>query len=215
MTEKGLITASDGQHRCWWCGEDDELYRNYHDTEWGFPVTDDIRLFEKICLEGFQAGLSWITILRKRENFRAAFAGFDFHKVAYFNEEDVERLVQDAGIIRHRGKIEATINNAKRAIELQKEFGSLAAYFWHYEPSSEQRPDHLDYDTLSQIAQTDLSKQMSKDLKKRGWKFVGPTTCYAFMQAMGLVNDHLDGCFKRKEALNARAKLKKPQLKQS
>lgn len=215
MTEKGFITASDGQHRCWWCGEDDELYRNYHDTEWGFPVTDDIRLFEKICLEGFQAGLSWITILRKRENFRAAFAGFDFHKVARFAEEDVERLVQDAGIIRHRGKIEATINNAKRAIELQKEFGSLAAYFWHFEPTMEQRPDQLDYETLSQIAQTDLSKQMSKDLKKRGWKFVGPTTCYAFMQAMGLVNDHLEGCFKRDAVLEARAKLKKPQLKQS
>ncbi len=215
MQIQGLITATDGNCRCWWCGEDDELYRNYHDTEWGFPVTDDIRLFEKICLEGFQAGLSWITILRKRENFRAAFAGFDFHKVAHFTEEDVERLVQDAGIIRHRGKIEATINNAKRAIELQKEFGSLAAYFWHFEPTADQRPDQLNYETLSQIGQTDLSKQMSKDLKKRGWKFVGPTTCYAFMQAMGLVNDHLDGCFKREEVLNARAKLKKPQFKQS
>ncbi len=215
MINTGLITDFQGVKRCWWCGEDDELYRNYHDTEWGFPVTDDIRLFEKICLEGFQSGLSWITILRKRENFRAAFAGFDFHKVAHFTEEDVERLVQDAGIIRHRGKIEATINNAKRAIELQKEFGSLAAYFWHFEPTADQRPDQLNYETLSQIGQTDLSKQMSKDLKKRGWKFVGPTTCYAFMQAMGLVNDHLDGCFKREEVLNARAKLKKPQLKQS
>lgn len=211
----GLKTDQKGQCRCWWCGEDDELYRNYHDTEWGFPVTDDIRLFEKICLEGFQSGLSWITILRKRENFRVAFAGFDFHKVARFTEDDVERLVQDAGIIRHRGKIEATINNAKRAIELQMEFGSLAAYFWHFEPTADQRPDQLNYETLSQIGQTDLSKQMSKDLKKRGWKFVGPTTCYAFMQAMGLVNDHLDGCFKREEVLNARAKLKKPQLKQS
>lgn len=215
MERSGLINGQDGSCRCWWCGEDDELYRNYHDTEWGFPVTDDIRLFEKICLEGFQSGLSWITILRKRENFRVAFAGFDFHKVACFTEDDVERLVQDAGIIRHRGKIEATINNAKRAIELQKEFGSLAAYFWHFEPTADQRPDQLNYETLSQIGQTDLSKQMSKDLKKRGWKFVGPTTCYAFMQAMGLVNDHLDGCFKREEVLNARAKLKKPQLKQS
>ena len=210
MQKKGLIEAADGNCRCWWCGEDDELYRNYHDTEWGFPVTDDIRLFEKICLEGFQSGLSWITILRKRENFRTAFADFDFHKVARFTEEDVERLVQDAGIIRHRGKIEATINNAKRAIELQKEFGSLAAYFWHFEPTVDQRPDQLNYETLSQIGQTDLSKQMSKDLKKRGWKFVGPTTCYAFMQAMGLVNDHLEGCFKREEVLNVRAKLIKP-----
>lgn len=215
MADAGLITDNSGAKRCWWCGEDDELYRNYHDTEWGFPVTDDIRLFEKICLEGFQAGLSWITILRKRENFRAAFAGFDFHKVAQFTEQDVDNLLLDAGIIRHRGKIEATINNAKRAIELQKECGSLAAYFWHFEPTQDQRPNQLDYATLSQIAQTDLSKQMSKDLKKRGWKFVGPTTCYAFMQAMGLVNDHLDGCFKREEVLNARAKLKKPQLKQS
>lgn len=210
MINTGLTTDSQGIKCCWWCGEDDELYRNYHDTEWGFPVTDDIRLFEKICLEGFQSGLSWITILRKRENFRAAFAGFDFHKVAHFTEEDVERLVQDAGIIRHRGKIEATINNAKRAIELQKEFGSLAAYFWHFEPTADQRPDQLNYETLSQIGQTDLSKQMSKDLKKRGWKFVGPTTCYAFMQAMGLVNDHLEGCFKREEVLNVRAKLIKP-----
>lgn len=215
MERSGLINGQDGSCRCWWCGEDDELYRNYHDTEWGFPVTDDIRLFEKICLEGFQSGLSWITILRKRENFRAAFAGFDFHKVAQFTEQDVDNLLQDAGIIRHRGKIEATINNAKRAIEMQKEFGSLAAYFWHFEPTADQRPDQLNYETLSQIGQTDLSKQMSKDLKKRGWKFVGPTTCYAFMQAMGLVNDHLDGCFKREEVLNARAKLKKPLLKQS
>lgn len=215
MADAGLITDNSGAKRCWWCGEDDELYRNYHDTEWGFPVTDDIRLFEKICLEGFQAGLSWITILRKRENFRASFAGFDFHKVAQFTEQDVDNLLLDAGIIRHRGKIEATINNAKRAIELQKECGSLAAYFWHFEPTQDQRPNQLDYATLSQIAQTDLSKQMSKDLKKRGWKFVGPTTCYAFMQAMGLVNDHLEGCFKRDAVLEARAKLKKPQLKQS
>ncbi|MFG1488196.1 DNA-3-methyladenine glycosylase I [Oceanospirillum sp. HFRX-1_2] len=215
MADAGPVTDNSGAKRCWWCGEDDELYRNYHDNEWGFPVTDDIRLFEKICLEGFQSGLSWITILRKRENFRAAFAGFDFHKVAQFTEQDVDNLLLDAGIIRHRGKIEATINNAKRAIELQKECGSLAAYFWHFEPTADQRPDQLNYETLSQIGQTDLSKQMSKDLKKRGWKFVGPTTCYAFMQAMGLVNDHLEGCFKREEVLNARAKLKKPQLKQN
>jgi len=215
MAEQGLLKGKDNLHRCWWCGEDDELYRNYHDTEWGFPVTDDIRLFEKICLEGFQAGLSWITILRKRENFRAAFAGFDFHKVAHFTEEDVERLVQDAGIIRHRGKIEATINNAKRAIELQKEWGSLAAYFWHFEPRPEQRPTQADYASISPIAQTELSQQLSKDLKKRGWKFVGPTTCYAFMQAMGLVNDHLEGCFNRDAVLEARRAFKKPQLMMS
>ena len=210
MAEQGLLKSKDNLHRCWWCGETDELYRNYHDTEWGFPVTDDIRLFEKICLEGFQAGLSWITILRKRENFRAAFAGFDFHLIAQFNEQDVDRLMQDAGIIRHRGKIEATINNAKRAIDLKKEFGSLAAYFWHYEPSPEQRPTRADYASISPIAQTELSQQLSKDLKKRGWKFVGPTTCYAFMQAMGLVNDHLEGCFNRDTVLEARANLKKP-----
>ncbi len=210
MADAGLITDTHGVKRCWWCGENDELYRNYHDTEWGFPVTDDIRLFEKICLEGFQAGLSWITILRKRENFRAAFAGFDFHKVAQFTEQDVDNLLLDAGIIRHRGKIEATINNAKRAIDLKKEFGSLAAYFWHYEPSAEQRPTQADYASISPIAQTELSQQLSKDLKKRGWKFVGPTTCYAFMQAMGLVNDHLEGCFNRDTVLEARANLKKP-----
>ena len=184
-----LIDGADGQSRCWWCG-DDALYVSYHDGEWGQPVTDDIRLFEKICLEGFQAGLSWITILRKRENFRQSFDGFDFTKIQNYTEKDVQRLLGDAGIIRHRGKIEATINNAQRAVEMGDEFGSLAKYFWSFEPEVGSRVK-----AMADIpAVTDVSKALSKDLKKRGWKFVGPTTAYAFMQAMGLVNDHLEGC---------------------
>lgn len=185
----GIIKGNDGKHRCWWCG-DDPLYVAYHDAEWGKPVTDDVRLFEKICLEGFQAGLSWITILRKHENFRAAFDGFDYNIVQHYGESDVERCLLDAGIIRHRGKIEATINNAARAVEMVEEFGSLSDYFWRY------KPDHHDMPSCKEDVQavTDISKALSKDLKKRGWKFVGPTTCYAFMQAMGLVNDHIDGC---------------------
>ena len=196
--QDSLTTGADGLARCWWCGGDD-LYRDYHDREWGRPVADDRRLFEKICLEGFQSGLSWLTILRKRENFRAAFDGFDFHTVASYGETDVERLLGDAGIIRHRGKIEATINNAVRAIELVQEAGSLAAFFWRYETPLENRPERLNRAALAGLAQTDMSRALSKDLKKRGWKFVGPTTCYAFMQAMGLVNDHLEGCTFRAE----------------
>ncbi len=192
--KEGLIKGEDGKVRCWWPAHHED-YLRYHDEEWGHHVTSDTRLFEKICLEGFQAGLSWLTILRKRENFRAGFAGFDFEKVAAFDEKDVERLVQDAGIVRHRGKILSTINNAKRASELKKEFGSLYDYFQQYRP--EVRPKKCDFATLSQITKTDESTAMSKDLKKRGWSFVGPTTCYAFMQAMGLVNDHIEGCFKR------------------
>jgi DNA-3-methyladenine glycosylase I len=192
--KKGLIEGDDGKVRCWW-PEHHEDYLKYHDEEWGHHVTDDVRLFEKICLEGFQAGLSWLTILRKRENFRAGFAGFDFKKVAKFGEEDIGHLVNDAGIVRHRGKILSTINNANRALELKKEFGSLYDYFQQYRP--EKRPKKFDYATLSQITMTEESTAMSKDLKKRGWSFVGPTTCYAFMQAMGLVNDHLEGCFMR------------------
>jgi len=195
--------------RCWWCG-DDEMYCAYHDQEWGRPVTSDTRLFEKICLEGFQAGLSWLTILRKRENFRAGFDGFDFRKVAQYTEKDVERLLGDAGIIRHRGKIEATINNAARAIELVDEVGSLAAYFWRFETPAADRPKTLDRATLGQLGQTDMSVALSKDLKKRGWKFVGPTTCYAFMQAMGLVNDHLDSCSFRAEIESERQALARP-----
>jgi len=186
---KSLIAGEDGKKRCWWCG-DDPLYVRYHDSEWGRKVTDDFRLFEKICLEGFQSGLSWITILRKRENFRAAFDGFDFNKVAKYTDKDVERLLGNEGIIRHRGKIEATINNAQRAIEMKKECGSLSDYFWAWQPDKHKSPD-----SRKDIqGQTAVSQALSKDLKKRGWKFVGPTTCYAFMQAMGMVNDHIKGC---------------------
>ncbi|MGC6426916.1 MAG: DNA-3-methyladenine glycosylase I [Akkermansiaceae bacterium] len=194
--KEGLTQGEDGRVRCWWPAHHED-YLKYHDEEWGHPVADDIRLFEKICLEGFQAGLSWLTILRKRENFRQAFAGFDFHKVAQFEGSDVERLVNDAGIVRHRGKILSTINNANRALELKKEFGSLFAYFDQFRPV--QRDHKMDFATLSRITMTDESKAMSKDLKKRGWSFVGPTTSYAFMQAMGLVNDHLEGCFMRQK----------------
>lgn len=195
--------------RCWWCGED-ALYTKYHDEEWGRPVTDDTRLFEKICLEGFQAGLSWITILRKRENFRRAFNNFDMKKVAKFTEKDVERLLKDEGIIRHRGKIESTINNAARALELQKEFGSLAAYFWQWEPKPEERPENFDPDSLKAIPKTASSTALSKDLKKRGWSFVGPTTIYAFMQAMGMVNDHVEGCHCRKDIEKFRKNFSRP-----
>ena len=194
----GLSTSADSRPRCWWCGDDD-LYRDYHDREWGRPVGSDIRLFEKICLEGFQSGLSWLAILRKRENFRAAFDGFDFRKVAGYRETDVERLLGDAGIVRHRGKIEATVNNANRALELAGEAGSLAAYFWRFETPAEDRPGRLDRAALTALSQTGMSRELSKDLKKRGWTFVGPTTCYAFMQAMGLVNDHLEACAFRAE----------------
>ncbi|PCJ97839.1 MAG: DNA-3-methyladenine glycosylase I [Zetaproteobacteria bacterium] len=193
MSDKGLITGEDGTQRCWWCGNDED-YMHYHDNEWGRPVYDDIRLFEKICLEGFQAGLSWITILRKRENFRAAFDGFDFHKVAKYDNDAISSLLQNAGIIRHRGKIEATINNAQRAIELIEETGSLSDYFWSFKPQDHHQPK-VKTDILSKTAD---SIALSKDLKKRGWKFVGPTTCYAFMQAMGMVNDHIEGCHREK-----------------
>jgi DNA-3-methyladenine glycosylase I len=180
--------------RCWWPGED-PLYIAYHDKEWGRPVRDDTRLFEKVCLEGFQSGLSWITILRKRDNFRAAFDGFDPARVARFTQRDVQRLLKDAGIVRHRGKIESTINNAKRALELREEFGSLAKYFWQWRPDERSRPRRLTRDVLKTMATTPESVAMSKDLRTRGWTFVGPTTSYAFMQAMGLVNDHVEGCF--------------------
>ncbi len=187
----GLQRDDDGTTRCGW-GHSHPLYRPYHDTEWGFPVDDDVRLFEKICLEGFQSGLSWLTILKKRPAFRAAFAGFDIDAVAAFGEADVARLLGDAGIVRHRGKILATINNAQRARELRDEHGSLAAWFWRYEPA--RRPEPIDWPTLRSLGRTPESLALSKDLKKRGWRFVGPTTAYAFMQAMGLVNDHIAGC---------------------
>ena len=195
--------------RCTWPGSD-ELYLRYHDEEWGRPVTDDRRLFEKICLEGFQSGLSWITILRKRDNFRRAFAGFDPAAVSRFGARDVQRLLKDAGIIRHRGKIESTINNAKRALELIDEQGSLAAYFWSWEPEASARPRRLTRAQLMKMSTTPQSIALSKDLKKRGWTFVGPTTSYAFMQAMGLVNDHVDGCSVRGEIETLRTQFVRP-----
>lgn len=207
--KSGLLTAADGKQRCWWYGEQDD-YLLYHDHEWGRPVTDEHRLFEKICLEGFQAGLSWLTILRKRENFRQAFAHFDFEQVAKFTDADVERLVQDAGIIRHRGKITSTINNAKHALKLRDEFGSLAAYFWRFEPNPSKRPKRFTYKEMTAFTTTDESKALSKDLKKRGWSFVGPTTMYAFMQAMGMVNDHLEGCHCRDEIEQFREQFTRP-----
>jgi DNA-3-methyladenine glycosylase I len=193
--------------RCWWADSAPE-YRAYHDTEWGFPVGDDVRLFEKLSLEGFQAGLSWLTILRKREAFRRAFAGFDFERIARFDERDVMRLLADAGIVRHRGKIEAVINNARRAVDLVKAEGSLARYTWRFEPAA--RTDGLDRGALAQLATTAESKALARDLKRRGWRFVGPTTVYAFMQAMGLVNDHLDGCDAQGEVARARRQFKRP-----
>jgi len=198
------------QQRCPWAS-DDGLYRQYHDLEWGRPVAQDIRLFEKICLEGFQSGLSWLTILKKRENFRKAFDGFDFHRISLYSDADIDRLLADAGIVRHRGKIVSTINNAVRAIDLQREFGSLAAYFWTFEPKPEDRPDTLTWEVLMTMAQTDASRALSKDLKKRGWSFVGPTTCYAFMQAMGMVNDHIETCFCRHSAETERTNFVRPQ----
>lgn len=205
----GLVTGADGRRRCWWPGTD-PLYTRYHDAEWGHPVTDDHRLFEKICLEGFQAGLSWLTILRKREAFRRGFAGFQIEKVARFGSRHVERLLADAGIVRHRGKIESAINNARRASEIADERGSLAAYIWSFEPDPAARPTRLDRTTLVTMATTPASIALSKDLKRRGWTFVGPTTVYAFMQAMGLVNDHLHGCCIRAVVERQRATLRRP-----
>jgi DNA-3-methyladenine glycosylase I len=201
---EGLLVSDDGLTRCFW-GDSPAEYRAYHDTEWGFPVEDDRRLFEKLCLEGFQSGLSWLTILRKREAFRRAFAGFDFEQVARYGEKDVGRLLADASIVRHRGKIEATINNARRAVELVEEEGSLAGYVWRFEPDAAARPKRLTWAALLEMAETPESRAMAKDLKRRGWRFVGPTTVYAFMQAMGLVNDHVEGCAARKPAEAARA----------
>ncbi|MCM2294104.1 DNA-3-methyladenine glycosylase I [Allorhizobium sp. BGMRC 0089] len=209
MNETGLIADEEGKLRCFWHGGLAD-YRAYHDEEWGHPVRDDHRLFEKICLEGFQSGLSWLTILRKRENFRAAFAGFDFEKVAAFDDQEVERLLADPGIVRHRGKIVSTINNARRALEMKAEFGSLAAYFWRFEPDAQERPARMDYVTLKANPTSPTSIRLSKDLKKRGWSFVGPTTVYAFMQAMGLVNDHIEGCMCRQRVEGLRSAFERP-----
>jgi DNA-3-methyladenine glycosylase I len=209
MSTPGLIDAGRGRHRCAWCG-DDALYTAYHDEEWGRPVVDDRRLFEKLCLEGFQAGLSWLTILRKREHFRAAFDGFAPERMARFGPRDVTRLLDDRGIVRHRGKIESAINNARRVLDLQAEFGSLAAYAWAWAPPDSERPSRLTWEAVKAMPATPTSTALSKDLKRRGWSFVGPTTVYAFMQAMGLVNDHVDGCFVRPAADRDRRGLRPP-----
>ena len=196
-----VIIGEDGVARCWWGGSTPD-YRAYHDDEWGMPVDDEFRLFEKLCLEGFQSGLSWLTILRKREDFRRVFHDFDFTVVAEMAETDVERLLQDASIVRHRGKIEASINNASRAIEIAAELGSLGALIWQYEPA--------DRVPTTIPAVTDESTALAKELKRRGFRFFGPTTAYAFMQAMGLVNDHLAGCEARDRVDKARQRFKRP-----
>ncbi|MGF1605683.1 MAG: DNA-3-methyladenine glycosylase I [Rhodothalassiaceae bacterium] len=203
----GLVTGEDGKARCAW-GARPAIYRAYHDREWGRPVTDDIRLFEKLSLEGFQAGLSWLTILNKRENFRAAFDGFDFHRIARYRPDDVTRLLADPGIIRHRGKIEAVINNARCALDVIAEAGSLAGFIWQYRP--EPRPAPLSSDQLRQISQSPGSVALAKALKARGWRFVGPTTVYAFFQAMGLVNDHGAGCWVQSEVEAAQRAISPP-----
>ena len=210
MLADGLVRNEDGVVRCWWGGGDHADYREYHDREWGMPVTDDRRLFEKLCLEGFQSGLSWLTILRKREGFRRAFADFDPEVVAGYGEREIERLLGDASIVRHRGKIEASINNARRLLELVETVGSLNAYVRGFEPLPADRPKRVTYAWIAERGTTDASRALAKDLKRRGWAFVGPTTVYAFMQAMGLVNDHLDGCHARPVVEAARAQLARP-----
>jgi DNA-3-methyladenine glycosylase I len=211
---EGLWAGEDARLRCAWC-RSDPAYVAYHDNEWGVPVRDDRALFEKICLEGFQSGLSWLTILRKRENFRRAFAGFDIERVARFSARDVTRLLKDAGIVRHRGKIESTINNARRCGELIDECGSLSDFVWQYQPSPNSRPKQITWDVLKTMATTPESIALSKELRRRGWSFVGPTTMYAFMQAMGLVNDHLQGCHYRKRIAAGRSAARLPQRIQS
>ncbi len=205
----GLAPGPDGKPRCAW-GLSAPEYVRYHDEEWGFPQADDVRLFEKICLEGFQSGLSWLTILRKREAFRRAFAGFDLEKVARFGARDVRRLLGDPGIVRHRGKIESAINNARRACDLAEEVGSLAAHVWSFEPAPASRPRRVTWAALRAMATTPESIALSKDLRERGFTFVGPTTAYAFMQAVGIVDDHLDGCAIRPRAERARRAFARP-----
>jgi DNA-3-methyladenine glycosylase I len=207
---RDVIVGEDGRARCFWCGSDED-YIAYHDDEWGLPVEDDRRLFEKICLEGFQSGLSWLTILRKREAFRRAFSGFDPAKVARYGARDVTRLLADPGIVRHRGKIESTIGNAKRALELIDEHGSIAAFVWKFEPEETSRPKRITRAVLARLGPAKEAVAMSKDLRSRGFTFVGPTTAYAFMQAMGLVNDHVTTCAYREKAQTARrARLRTP-----
>jgi DNA-3-methyladenine glycosylase I len=207
----GLVRGDDGVPRCAWC-TGDAGYRAYHDREWGFPVVDDVRLFEKLCLEGFQAGLSWLTILRKREHFRRAFRGFEIEAVARMGARDVARLLRDPGIVRHRGKIEAAIANARAAAKVTEEFGSLARYVWRFEPALDGpgRPRRVTRAALARLTESAESRALSKDLRARGFGFVGPTTMYAFMQAMGLVNDHLEGCAARERSLAGRARFRRP-----
>jgi DNA-3-methyladenine glycosylase I len=207
--DHGLRTGPDSITRCAWCGKD-PLYVAYHDREWGFPVADDRRLFEKLCLEGFQAGLSWLTILRKREDLRKAMAGFDPIKLAGFSQRDVNRLLRNPAVIRHRGKIEAAINNAQRTVELIEAHGSLAAFVWQFEPQEASRPTRIDAETLAGLSRTEESSALSRALKDRGFRYVGPVTAYAFMQAMGLVNDHLEGCGIRAEVEAARRGFSRP-----
>lgn len=194
--DNGLVQGFDGKLRCFWAGSNED-YIAYHDHEWGYPMHDDIRLFEKICLEGFQAGLSWYTILKKRENFRRAFDGFDFNIIANYDDKKVEALLSDSGIVRHRGKINSVINNAKCALKIVEEKGSLDSYFWSFKPPKSELFATYDLATLKANPISEASKRLSKDLKNRGFSFVGPTTIYAFMQAMGMINDHIDGCFCR------------------
>ena len=190
----GIERGADGKRRCWWSTSTED-YAAYHDDEWGRPVVDDVRLYEKLCLEGFQSGLSWLTILRKREGFRRAFAGFDPEAVARFGDADVERLLGDAGIVRHRGKIEAAINNGRAVLDVQDRFGSLAALVWSFEPPRRGRPVPAGQGDIPAV--TPESSALSKELKRQGFRFVGPTTAYAAMQSLGLVNDHLQGCHVR------------------
>jgi DNA-3-methyladenine glycosylase I len=205
----GLEDGPDGRPRCWWSlGTPD--YLDYHDSEWGKPLHGESELFERLTLEAFQSGLSWLTILRKRENFRRAFADFDPVRVARFGARDIQRLLKDEGIVRHRGKIASTINNARRALDLIEEKGSLAAYFWSWEPAARDRPKRLTRAALIKMSTTPQATAMSKDLKARGWTFVGPTTSYAFMQAMGLVNDHIDGCDVRADIERLRTRFTRP-----
>ncbi|MFZ4835323.1 DNA-3-methyladenine glycosylase I [Rouxiella sp. Mn2063] len=207
-TTPGLIVIEDASVRCFWQPD----MPDYHDNEWGHPVIDDRRLFEKICLEGFHAGMSWRLIYNKRENFRRAFHDFDFHAVAHFGEQDIERLMTDKSIVRNRAKILSTINNAKRAVALFEETGSLAAWFWQFEPKVSERPQTVDLTYWQQNTTSAASITLSKILKKRGWTFVGPTTVYSFMQAMGMVNDHLEGCVCRKTVEDLRNRLVRPHL---
>jgi DNA-3-methyladenine glycosylase I len=207
VSDDGVARGDDGVARCAW-GDSTRDYRVYHDTEWGFPVADDVLLFEKVCLEAFQSGLSWLTILRKRESFRRAFAEFDFERVARFGARDIRRLMNDSSIVRNRLKIEAAVNNARCAVELVESEGSLGSYVWRFEPPERDRP--LDRAALAKLSFTTESTALAKDLKRRGWRFVGPTTVYAFMQAMGIVNDHLGGCDAHAAVDEARAGFKRP-----